>query len=69
MNDKELAAALKWLSESADRRRLLNQAIDDVVLALRSPDLEGGCAASWQEIADALGVSRQSCWRMYRAVD
>lgn len=66
---KQITRSLERLSVFADRRSSLNQAIDDLVLALRSPDMDGRCAASWQEVADALGVTRQAAWRMYRAVD
>lgn len=69
MTDNEILDALDRLSVYADKRSNLNQMIDDLVLALRSPDMDGGCAASWQEIADSLKVSRQAAWRMYRAVD
>lgn len=67
MHTEDVEKALTSLSIYADKRRNLNRMIDDIVLVLRSPDLEDRCAASWQEIADALGVSRQAAWRMYVA--
>lgn len=69
MNPAEVAAVLKYLSALAESRRNVNREIDGIVLALRSPDLAGGCAASWQELGDALGVSKQAVWRAYRAID
>lgn len=69
MNLTQTEDALRRLSVLADSSRRLNNEIDHLVLMLRSPDLHGGCAASWQEVADALGVTRQSAWRSYRAVD
>lgn len=69
MNNQETNKALERLSALADRRSAVDDEMTDLVLMLRSPDLVGTCAASWQEVADALGVSRQSAWRMYRAVD
>lgn len=65
----ETTEKLNLLREAADKRRNLTHWIDDAVLALRSPDMDGRCEASWQEVADALGVSRQAAWQMYRAVD
>ena len=69
MTTYTLEQRLHHLSVLADERRKVNQAIDQLVLTLRSPDLLGRCDASWQEVADALGVSRQAAWRAYRAVD
>lgn len=66
MNTQEKLALLK---QKAAQRKMLTQWIDEAVLALRSPDMDGFCEASWQEVADALGVTRQAAWRMYRAVD
>jgi len=60
---------LKLLADKVAQRKVLTQWIDDAVLALRSPDIDGRCEASWQEVADALGVSRQAAWQAYRAVD
>lgn len=66
---KDIEAALRRLSVLADSRRHVNAEIDVLVLALRSPNFDGECAASWQELGDALGVTKQTVWRSYRAVD
>jgi hypothetical protein len=60
---------LSRLAALADQRRHLNQEIDALVLMLRSPDMDGACEASWQEVGEALGVTKQSAHRMYRAVE
>lgn len=62
-------AKLALLQQKAEQRKTLTRWIDDAVLALRSPDMDGRCEASWQEVANALGVSRQAAWQMYRKVD
>lgn len=69
MNLRETERALERLSVLADSRSRLTDEMTHLVLMLRSPDFEGGCAASWQDVAGALKVSRQAAWRMYRAVD
>jgi DNA invertase Pin-like site-specific DNA recombinase len=69
MNPTDIDKALERLSVLADSRRDVNEEIDTLVLALRFSNADGYCASSWQEIADALGVARQTVWRAYRAVD
>lgn len=56
---------LAHLATLVDERRKLNQAIDQLVLELRSPDLHGHCEASWAEVAASFGVSRQAVQQMY----
>lgn len=60
MTPKEIEAARSELRRLAVMRTQLEVRLRQTVDTLRSPDMSGYCAASWQEIADDLGVTRQS---------
>lgn len=55
---KDLMAA-KIALNNAQRR------VDDAVAMGRASDLEGHCALSWQEIGQALGVTKQAAMAKY----
>jgi len=57
---------LERLAELAARRSALEAEIEGVVQLLRSPGMDGHCEATWQEVATALGVTRQAAQQHYR---
>lgn len=61
-----LKQQLIYLRDTAAAARLAQQRVDDAVAVLRSPDSNGYCLASWQEIADAIGGTRQGVTAYYR---
>lgn len=60
-----VASLLSGLEKMERQRKLAEDRVDDAVAMLRSPDSEGYCLASWQEIADALHLSRQGAQQRY----
>lgn len=65
IDPRDIDKALKRLEVLAQRRRDLKSELDALVLVLRSPGLDGECAASWSDIGDALGVTRQAAQQHY----
>lgn len=59
------AEALAELAQLEEARAQATLLVDQLVLLLRSPDLDGFCPCSWSEIADALGVTRQAAQQRY----
>lgn len=66
MADTEKQKMLRRLTVLAERRRNLRKEIDGVVFMLKSPGLDGHCLATWTEVGQALGVTRQVAQRTYR---
>lgn len=59
-------AALRRLAALVARRSALDAEIDGVVSLLRSPAMDATCEATWQEVGDALGVTKQAAQKAYR---
>lgn len=57
---------LSRLAALVARRESLETEIDGLVDLLKSPDMTGQCEATWQEVATALGVTRQAAQQRYR---
>lgn len=57
--------ALDRLAALVSQRQQAMAEIDAIVVILRSTNLEGTPDCTWDEIADALGVSKQVVWRKY----
>jgi len=56
---------LNQLERLAHRRALLEEEIDGLVAMLRSMGLDHQCAATWQQVGDALGVTKQAAQQAY----
>lgn len=56
---------LKGLRAANETLLAAEKRVNDAVSILRSPDVNGYCLASWQEVGDALGVSRQAAQQRY----
>jgi hypothetical protein len=61
--DKE--QALRRLAVLAARRLHLDAEINGLVAMLKSPDLDGRCEATWTEVGNALGITRQAAQQRY----
>lgn len=57
--------ALAQLNKLAMQRRALDDLMNDHVAVLRAADMDGHCEASWQEIGDALGITRQAAQQKF----
>lgn len=56
---------LKGLRAANETMLAAEKRVHDAVAILRSPDSNGWCLASWQEVGDALGISRQAAQQRY----
>lgn len=59
-------AALHQLKVAESKRRQLQARIDELVAVLRTPDMDGKTMATWAEVAEPLGITRQSAQARYR---
>lgn len=66
LTPRETQTALTKLARLAAQRRNLDTEIDGVVAMLKTPALDGYCAATWEQVGAALGVTRQSAQERYR---
>lgn len=64
----EVTKALKTITRLKDQRAAALAEIDGIIAILRSGDTDGRCLASWVEIGDALGVSKQTVQTRYRSL-
>lgn len=65
INPKDIDKAHRRIGKLVQQRRLAKQEIDALVLLLRSPGLDGACSSSWQDIGDALSITRQAAQQYY----
>lgn len=63
---RSVASLLSGLKDMEKQRAFAAARVDDAVSILRSPDADGWCLASWQEIADALGITKQGAMARYK---
>lgn len=61
--DSERRRALRALKTRAERQRQLNEEIDAYVVMARDS------GASWTELGDALGITKQSTWQRFRHLE
>lgn len=62
---RKVRALLAELHAMNVRLENLQTAVNDGVATLRSPDTEGWCLATWDEVGAALGISRQAAQQRY----
>lgn len=58
-------AMLKQLNKAANELRMAEQRVTDAVSMVRAKDLDGFCAASWEDIGHALGTTKQGAQQRY----
>lgn len=56
---------LNKLRALALKLMLTQKEIEDLVAVLRSPDMDGYCEASWSEVGEALGITKQGAQQHY----
>lgn len=64
--EKKLKAMLSDLAAGERKRRLAEQAVDDLVGMLRAEALDGTCLGSWEAIGSALGITKQAAHQRFR---
>lgn len=57
--------ALVRLAELETVRIAASHDVDQLVLILRTPNLDGFCPCSWAEVGKALGISKQAAQQRY----
>lgn len=65
MNKTQCLERLRHLHR---RREHLETEIDGLVALLRSPGTDGMCEATWAEIGEALGLTKQGAQMAYRGL-
>lgn len=64
-DDQRRQDALKKLRVRVQEMWNLESEIDGLVAVLKSPDFDGRCLATWTEVGEALGISRQAAQQRY----
>jgi hypothetical protein len=59
------AKQLARIAQLTDRRRRDASDIDRLACQLRTPGLDGYCAVTWQQLADALGIGKSAAQERY----
>lgn len=65
MTPQVRAKVLKEMMNAAVHLANAQQRVKDAVAMGRASDLDGHCALSWEEIGQALGVSKQAAQQRY----
>ena len=62
---KSPSVTLNDLRKAVAALHTAQRRVDDAIAMLRSPDVDGYCIASWSEIAEALGMTKQGAQQRY----